>query len=47
MRIAPGGEFLEGVSEEDIPGILDRLEAMTGRADHKPIVGKGLIYPGG
>ena len=47
MRIAPGGEFLEGVSDGDIPCILDRLETMAGRTDHKPVAEDGLIYPGG
>jgi hypothetical protein len=47
MRIAPGGEFLEGVSDGEIPDILDRLETLAGRAVHKLVAGSGLIYPGG
>lgn len=46
MRIAPGGEFLHGVSPDDIPKLLDRLEKMAGRADRTQSGADGLVYPG-
>ena len=46
MLIAPGGEFIHGVSPENVPEILDRLEATAGRADRKQGGKDGLIYPG-
>lgn len=33
MRFAPGGDFLLGVTEADLPGILERLEKLCGRRD--------------
>ena len=46
MRIAPGGEFLHGVSLEGVPKVLDRLQLIAGRADQKQSVASSSNYPG-
>ncbi len=46
MRIAPGGESLHGVSLEDVPKVLNRLQLMAGRTDQNQRVVSGSIYPG-
>lgn len=36
MRLAPGGDFLLGVTEADLPSILERLEALCGYRSESP-----------
>ncbi len=47
MRIAPGGDFMLGVSETDIPVILDDLEALCGTKTDEETPDFSGFYPGG
>lgn len=48
MRIAPGGDFKLGVTERDLPGLLDELEALCGRRDDaEDDMDFGGFFPGG
>ena len=47
MRLAPAGRFLLGVSEADIPAILDALERECGKRPGEDATDLGLFYPGG
>lgn len=46
MRLAPGGDFQLGVTEADLPGLLDRLEAECGTEGPDDGDGAGGLPPG-
>ncbi len=47
MRFAPGGSFLLGVQDGDLPAILDVLEARCGTRPAEDGLPFGAFYPGG
>ena len=47
MRYAPGGSFLLGVRHDDLPAILDELEARCGTRQADDGFPFGTFYPGG